>query len=102
MYHMVPQGPIFGPPNLVFGHFLKKVSTGLSSVLFHTVIVTTFGGMENMGLRGPIWGPKISQNSGLGHLLKKTTGFPSVLVYMSIWATFRGVLNVGLRGLISE
>ena len=49
VYNMGLKGPIFEPQNRskvpVIGHFLQQVSTGLTSVLFHMLIVTTFRGV---------------------------------------------------------
>ena len=76
----------------------QKVFTGFTTVLLNMLILSAFRCVENMGLRGPIFGPLLP-NVGLWSFSQKCpAGCASVLVYMSIWATCRGVLNIGPRG----
>ena len=86
--------------------FSQKVFTGFTSVLLHMLIASTFRGVENIGLRGPIsrsfWGPKIDHNSGLQSFSQKfSTGFTSVLFYMLIGSTFRCTTMMCPKGPIS-
>ena len=57
-----------------FGHFLKKF-TGFTSVLIYMLIASFFQRCVEFGPQRPnlgsIWGPKISQNSGLWSFSQK-------------------------------
>ena len=79
---------LLSPQIAVFGLFHIQVSTGLTSVMFYMLIVTTFRGCwiwASNAHFGGILGPQISQNSGLWSFSQNVfTGFTSVLPHMQV------------------
>ena len=82
----------------VFDFFVKKASSGFTSILLYMLIgalCTTW--VSKAQFRGPIF---VSQNSFkilfFGHFLKK--GFTSVWFQLLIVTAFRGVKNMVFRG----
>ena len=80
----------FGAPKwvkiLVFGHFLKLFSIGFASVLVYMSIWAIFGGVLNIGLRGPIFPGHFGPQNKTWF---RSSGFTSFLFYMLIGGMWR-------------